>query len=110
MQAVSVTIGRDRRPDSPSAPLQPLPPDVWDQFRAGVVDALEAIPARETEYREGRTVWAGRVEQCVTVSRLWADPDQGQLVALRARLAVLARAADQDAVVLHVEERELVST
>ena len=109
MQAISVTFGRDRSPHSAVAPLQPLPSHLWDTLRAGVLAALEAIPARETEQREGRTVWAGRAEECVTISRLWATPTPGQMDALRARLVELAQAADQDAVVLHVERRELVT-
>jgi hypothetical protein len=109
MRAISVTICRDRRPDSPIAPLQPLPDEEWQRFRTGVLAAMEAISARETEIREGHTVWDGREEYCLTVSRTWVTATDEQVATLRAELAELAAAADQDAVVLHDEERHLVT-
>jgi hypothetical protein len=109
VRAVSVTICRDRRPDSPIAPLTPLPAGQWQRFRDGVLAAMEAIPGRETEQREGHTVYDGRLEWCVTISRTWVTATPEQLATLRARLAELARAADQDAVVLHDEVRHLVT-
>lgn len=109
MRAISVTICRDRRPDSPVAPRTPLPDDEWRRFRGGVLAAMEALPAAETEVREGHTVWDGVAEWCLTVSRVWATPTAAQLTALRARLAELARQYDQAAVVLHDEVRHLIT-
>ena len=108
MTAISVTFCRDRGPKSQVAPLAPLPPELWEQFRAGVAAALEAIPARETEHREGHTIWDGRPEWCLTISRLWATPTPEQMAALQARLAELAALGDQVAVVLHEERRHLI--
>lgn len=108
MKAISITFCRDRAPGSKVAPLEPLPDELWDQLRARVTEALERIPARETETREGHTVWDGREEYCVTVSRLWVDATEEQMDALRTAVAELASQYDQDAMVLHVEERHLV--
>lgn len=109
MRAISVTICRDRQPSSIIAPLAPLPDDEWQRFRAGVIAAMEAITGRETEVREGHTVWDGRSEYCLTVSRTWVTATPASLAWLRAELAELAREYDQAAVVLHDEVRHLVS-
>lgn len=111
MRAISVTICRDRQPDSLIAPLAPLPADEWQRFRLGVLAAMERhVPSdEETERHQGRTVWDGREEECEIYSRIWADPSPEQLAALRAELAELARRYDQAAVVLHDEVRHLVT-
>ena len=108
MRAISVTFCRDRGPESQVAPLEPLPTELWEQFRTGVEQAMEAIPAQETEHREGHTIWAERPEWCLTISRLWATPTAEQMDMLRARLAELAVLGDQAAVVLHEERRHLI--
>lgn len=110
MRAVSVTICRDRRPGSTIAPLQPLPDDEWLRFRADTLAAMEDLPGRETERRTGHTVWDGRQEECLTISRTWVTATDEQMATLRDRLAVLAAASDQDAVVLHDEVRHLITT
>lgn len=38
MKAVSVTFCRDRSPQSKVAPREPLPPELWEQLRAGVAE------------------------------------------------------------------------
>lgn len=107
MRAISVTIGRDRGPRSLVAPCAPLPEGMWIRFQADVLAALEAVPGTEIEHRQGHTHWTYR-EECVTISRLWAEPTDEQMAELCATLEALAGWYDQDALVLHVEERRLV--
>lgn len=111
MRAISVTFCQDRQPTSAVAPRQPLPDDEWQALRDGTIAAMERhIPSPEdTEIREGHTVWDGREEYCVTISRIWATPTPEQMAELEAELATLAAAGDQAAVVLHDEQRKLVA-
>ena len=89
-------------------PRTGVPVPAWSQGHTTDPQGL-AIPG-DTEIREGHTVWDDREEWCLTVSRTWCTATPEQVDTLRAVLAELAGEADQDAVVLHVEQRELITT
>lgn len=111
MPALSVTIGRDRRPGSAVAPREPLPDNSWTEFQADVLAAMRQVDTagHEPEIRDGRTWYDGRWEQCRTISLLWADPPAERLAVLRTELAAIACRYDQDALVLHIEARHLIA-
>lgn len=112
MQAVTVTIGRNRRPESTVEPNTALPETSWAGFVGAVRDALDhylAVPGSWIEVHYGVGEWDGVREESAKVTITGDHLTLERLPWVRNRLGRVAVFFDQDAIALHVGQSDLVT-